>query len=163
MAAGRPQRERRAARVPRAARGECEGRPRGRWFPGLFRGIAARLPGKNSGKHRGPCRASGFRGRLPSRGPNVLDAEGGAFPARGPGRGSPRARPWARVRDGASPGSSGAGRRVSTSEGDRVQARGGSMRKGPSRCGDVAETGAQGGVPLGALVEYGGLEGAVWS
>ena len=50
----RPQRKRRASRVPRAARGECEGRPGGRWFSGLFSGRPAPSPGKEPGKASRP-------------------------------------------------------------------------------------------------------------
>ena len=49
----------------------------------VSRAPGASLPGKNPGKHRGPCRASGFRGRLPSRG-SVL--RGSAWWARPGGR-----------------------------------------------------------------------------
>ena len=50
----RPQRKRRASRVPRAARGECEGRPGGRWFSGLFSGRPAPSLGKEPGKASRP-------------------------------------------------------------------------------------------------------------
>ena len=46
----RPQRKRRASRVPRAARGECEGRPGGRWFSGLFCGRPAPPSRKRTGE-----------------------------------------------------------------------------------------------------------------
>ena len=99
----RPQRKRRASRVPRAARGECEGRPGGRWFSGLFSGHPAPSPGKEPGKASRPLPGK----RVPRQaavarlGPSwkrVVD------PAGRPGGGSPRARPWVRVRGGASPG-----------------------------------------------------------
>ena len=99
----RPQRKRRASRVPRAARGECEGRPGGRWFSGLFSGRPAPSPGKEPGKASRPLPGK----RVPRQaavarlGPSWKRV---VSPAGRPGGGSPRAGPWARVRGGASPG-----------------------------------------------------------
>lgn len=102
MAAERPQRQRRAARVPRAARGECEGRPRGRWFSGLFCGRPA--PPSRKRTRESIAALAGQAGSAAScrrEARSFVEARGG------PGRegGSPRAGPWARVRGGASPGS----------------------------------------------------------
>ena len=76
--------------------GNAKAAPAAGGFPGCFAGARRTLPGKNLGKHRGPCRASGFRGRLPSRGSVLRGSAWWARPGgregdpQGPGRREPR-------------------------------------------------------------------------
>lgn len=114
MAAERPQRQRRAARVPRAARGECEGRPRGRWFSGLFCGRPAPPSRKRTWESIAALAgqagsAAGCRREARS----FVEARGG--PDREAGRGIPKGPPL-----GAGPGR----REPRVLERDRLEPRG---------------------------------------
>ena len=142
--------------------GNAKAAPAAGGFPGCFAGARRLLPGKNLGKHRGPCRASGFRGRLPSRG-SVL--RGNGWWARPGGRGGDPQGPALGAGPGRREPRGLRAQAVASRHSRGIACRRGEVpcERGPPDAAMSRKRGRREGVPLGALVEYGGLEGAAWS